>query len=146
VSDTFRILVTGSRDFDDSDMLSLQLGMAVGDGRRTGRPVIVVHGDCPTGADRMADTLAEAHGIARDPRPADWQAPCRPECRPGHRRRKGRGPEYCPAAGNYRNQEMVDTRPDVVLAFFKKGAANSGTSDCVRRAEKAKVPVRRFTA
>jgi len=79
--------------------------------------------------------------------PADWEAPCRPECRPGHRRRQGRGPEYCPAAGNYRNQEgIIDPGLDELLAFLKIGAANTGTSDCMRRAGKARILVHRSAA
>lgn len=73
---------------------------------------------------------------------AAWEAPCRPECKPGHRR-----PWGCPAAGNYRNQEgIIDPGLDELLAFYRRGAANTGTADCVRRADRAGIPVRRFEA
>ena len=111
-------------------------------------PVLVVaHGGNPRGADFLAGHWARRQRAAGRPvteeaRPADWGAPCRPECRPGHRRRRGRGPEYCPAAGNYRNQELlVDRGAGGCLAFFQAGAPNRGTSDCVRRAVTAGIPV-----
>ena len=144
----YRILVTGSREFDAVPVLAYRLGLAVGYGLTRGLQVAVMHGACSRGADKLADTIARAHeGITVDPRPADWGAECRGSCPSRSHRIAGRtGETYCPAAGNYRNQEMVDTRPDIVLAFFKRGSANSGTSDCVRRAEAAGIPVRRFTA
>jgi hypothetical protein len=135
----YRILVTGSRDWDDADAITFALDAASLDA--LGRNVIVVHGACPRGADFIAEQAARYFGFETEPHPAAWDAPCRPECRPGHRRRKGRGPEYCPAAGNYRNQEMVDAGATVALAFFQPGAANTGTSDCVRRAIAAGIPV-----
>jgi YspA, cpYpsA-related SLOG family len=143
---SYRILVTGSREFDAAPLLAYRLGLAVGYGLTRGMQVTVMHGANPRGADRLADMIASAHeGIGTDPHAADWDAPCRPECKPGHRKSHG-SRDWCPAAGNYRNQEMVDAHPDVVLAFFKNGATNTGTSDCVRRAESAGLPVRRFTA
>lgn len=145
----YRILVTGSREFDAAPLLAYRLGLAVGYGLTRGWQVTVVHGACKTGADQLADGIARAHeGITVEPHPARWDAPCRPECslRRGHRIAGRDGTTYCPAAGNYRNQEMVDTGPDLTLAFFKRGAAHSGTSDCVRRAEAAHILVRRFTA
>jgi hypothetical protein len=147
VSSTYRILVTGSREFDAAPLLAYRLGLAVGYGLTRGMQVTVMHGACDTGADKLADGLARAHeGITVDPRPAGWKAPCRPECKPGHRKTRRDGSDYCPAAGNYRNQEMVDTHPDVVLAFYKRGAANIGTSDCVRRAKASAILVQPFTA
>lgn len=145
---SYRILVTGSREFDAAPLLAYRLGLAVGYGLTRGLEVTVMHGGCRTGADKLADAIARAHeGITVDPHPVlRWAAPCRAECKPGHRKTRRDGSDYCPVAGNYRNQEMVDTGPDLVLAFFKRGAANSGTSDCVRRAEAARIPVRRLTA
>ena len=144
---TWRVLVTGSREFDDAPLLAYRLGLAVGYGLTRGWQVTVMHGANRKGADKLADTIAGAHeGITVDRRRADWDAPCRDTCKRGHRCTRGDGTTYCPAAGNYRNQEMIDARPDICLAFFKEGAANTGTSDCVRRADAAGVPVRRFTA
>jgi hypothetical protein len=74
--------------------------------------------------------------------PADWQAPCRGECRPGHRRPGPGGALICPAAGNYRNQDrIIDPGLDRLLAFYQPGEANTGTRDCVRRASRAGIDV-----
>lgn len=40
-------------------------------------------------------------------------------------------------AGPLRNQQMIDLRPDLVVAF----PGGAGTADCVRRAREAKIPV-----
>lgn len=49
-------------------------------------------------------------------------------------------------AGPARNRAMLALGPDVVLAFYKEGAANIGTSDMVRAAREAGVPVKEFRA
>jgi hypothetical protein len=69
---------------------------------------------------------------------ADWHGPCRDTCKPDHRRpnKNGRG-DYCPAAGDYRNQLMVDIGADECAAALKHGARNSGTRDCIQRATAA---------
>lgn len=46
---------------------------------------------------------------------------------------------YCPMAGLYRNQEMVDLGADVVLAFQRNGSR--GTQDCMDRARRAGLTV-----
>lgn len=119
----YRILVTGSRDFDDSDLIAFQLGWAAGEGAREGRRVTVIHGACPTGADAMADRLARDHGFTVEPHPADWR---------GHGK----------AAGPIRNRGMVQAGADVCLAFIKDGS--HGATGCADMAERAGIPVRRF--
>lgn len=89
------------------------------------------------GGDTIARTLADGWGWTVDTREADWSAPCRDTCRPGHRRQRRDGTEYCPAAGNYRNQDMVDAGADAGVAVPLRGAANRGTKDCYRRARRA---------
>jgi hypothetical protein len=123
VSGPYRILVTGSRDWDDGELIAWQLGLAAGDGSRAGRRVIVVHGACPTGADPVADRLARDHGFEVEPHPADWAA---------------RGP----SAGPIRNREMVEAGADVCLAFIRGGSR--GATGCADMAERAGIPVRRF--
>jgi hypothetical protein len=41
---------------------------------------------------------------------------------------------------------MVSLGADLALAFFARGTSNAGTSDCVKRAGAAQIPIRRFTA
>jgi hypothetical protein len=127
-----RILVTGSRNWTDRDAIEARLLL-----HSAGRGTILVHGACPTGADQIADEIASAWPWMIERHPADWSGPCRPECPPGHRRRdpqRGSG-SYCPLAGHYRNQEMVDQGADVVLAFQLNHSR--GTQDCITRARAA---------
>jgi hypothetical protein len=112
-----RILVTGSRNWADRDAVWSALNKAA-----SVRSIILVHGDCPTGADAMAkawcrtqpDVLEEAH-------PADWE-------------------RYGKAAGPKRNQKMVDLGADICLAFPLPDSR--GTLDCMAKAEAAGIPVR----
>lgn len=93
----------------------------------------------------MAEKVSDTHDWPTEEHPADWTAPCRDTCGKRDHRRPGRGGvEYCPAAGDYRNQEMVDAGADVCLAFFKHGARNAGTADCARRAKAAGITVVRI--
>lgn len=151
----YRVIVTGSRDFRSPLTVYERLAdvRAIAHETREYDRFIVVHGANPAGADKHAacwclfpDVFADMPVIA-EPHPVkDWSAPCLPECRPGHRRRRRDGSTYCPAMGNYRNQEMVDAGAHLTLAFFWEGAANRGTSDCVARAQSAAIPVWPFRA
>ncbi len=86
----------------------------------------------------MGGTWADRNGILVRERPADWDGPCGPECRPGHRRRNRRSTEYCPLAGHRRNQQMVDEHPVLFVGFSYR--RSSGTADCLRRARAAGIP------
>lgn len=135
-----RILVTGSRKWKYKLLISAALVEAAGD--IPASEVTVVHGNNGN-ADMMADREARSYGFHVEPHDADWYGPCRSDCKRGHRRwRNGR--DYCPAAGNYRNQEMVDAGADKCLAFYQPSAANVGTQDCVNRAIRAGIKVRAY--
>lgn len=112
-----RILVTGSRNHPDPHLIALAI-------MRHARPhetTVVVHGDCPTGADHHASALcADRPHLTEERHPADWEK---------HGRK----------AGPLRNQRMVDLGADVCLAF--PYGESRGTRDCARRAEMAGIPV-----
>lgn len=132
-----RILITGSRVWTNADMMRRALSDAIG---AVSGPVVVVHG-AARGADSLAHEIAPGFGphVTCESWPADWDGPCRPACKPGHRRHRQDGAEYCPAAGAYRNQQMIDAGADVVLAFPLN--ESPGTRDCIRRAERAGIRV-----
>lgn len=130
----WRLLVTGSRKWVDDGAVESELRrfLKFQDDR-----IVVVHGDCPNGADRIARDFARRHPRAtEESHPADWSLRC-PRC-PGHRRVRN-GASYCPAQGPLRNQKMVDLGADACLAF-PLGESN-GTRDCMARAKKAGIPV-----
>lgn len=147
----FRVLVTGSRSWDDWTTVWTALEGAVEWAYRKGyREYVIIHGGA-NGADRIAADWCEEHAawydnagqeLAVECHPADWAAPCGPVCRTPHRRRREDGTSYCPMAGLTRNQAMVDLGADVVLAF--QVGNSRGAADCIRRAEKAGIPVRRY--
>ena len=111
-----RILVTGSRDWADREKVWSALNEAATFG------AMVVHGDCPTGADALAQAWTECQPDVNVERfPADWA-------------------KHGKAAGPIRNQEMVDFGADLCLAFPL--GASRGTRDCMRRAEAAGIPVK----
>lgn len=137
-----RVIVTGGRDFRQDWVVFNALAHVYAEDRPEGEWLWVVHG-AAKGADEHASVWAYSwHRAGRnvywEEHPAKWSAPCRETCAPNHRRRRRNGTTYCPAAGNYRNQEMIDAGADLVLAF----PGGSGTADCVRRARAAGIEVR----
>ncbi len=141
---TERNLITGSREWKWPEIVYQNL-----DHRRRrltphDRLVVVVGYDpdsqYPPGVDQFAHAWAVRHrddphplfaAVDVETFPADWQGPCRPECR--HKPR-GEGAR-CPAAGMYRNGAMVASRPDFALAFILD--RSRGASACLNLIEEA---------
>jgi hypothetical protein len=128
----FRVLVTGSRDWDDYQTIADALdGIGADPAAFRSDTLVVVHGACPSGADAMASTWvrsylpASAGHVAEERHPADWEA-------------HGKG------AGFRRNAQMVAASADRCLAFIKDGSR--GASHCARLAEAAGILTRRWTA
>lgn len=113
-----RVLVCGSRDFDDRAAIGNRLWVLMA---RIG-PFTVIEGDA-RGADRIAGEWADLMGVPHLRFPADWK-------------------RYGRAAGPIRNQQMLDEgRPDLVLAFTHDITTSKGTKDMVTRAQQAGLPV-----
>ena len=129
--DAYRILITGSREWDDYGTVCMELGGIMRHLMATVRPcprIVVVHG-AAGGADALADQAARAFGMTPELHPADW--------RPNGKLDR--------SAGFKRNALMVSLGADLCLAFYKQGAGNKGTDHCARLAEKAGIPVRRVS-
>jgi hypothetical protein len=126
-----RYIVCGGRKFEDRELMAKAL-------ERLPEDAVLVHGAAP-GADSMAADIWTEWGGVVDPHPADWTGPCRDACRHGPRKRRGDGTTYCPAAGNYRNQEMLDSGVDLVVAV----PGGSGTANMIEIAEAAGILVER---
>lgn len=134
---SFRILITGSRNWSNTNAIVSAFAVVIpGSLRRPNVEVVVVHGDAP-GADTLAGRIAEQWGFDVESHPAQWDRNCDQSCY--HPTRMKDGKPYCPVAGHLRNQHMVDLGADVCLAFPTRDSR--GTWDCVRRAEKAGIPV-----
>ena len=115
----FRVLVTGGRGYPHCEAVFERLATCRQEAARNGLNLVVIHGDCPTGADHWAALWCRREGIEERRFPAQWDL-------------HGR------SAGPTRNQRMLDEgRPDLVLAF----PGGRGTADMVRRADTAGVLV-----
>jgi len=118
-----RVLITGSRDWIETDPIWSALGML--QVRTWPLTLTVVHGACPTGVDAIAADCCRNWAVFAEIHPADWQ-------------RHGK------AAGPIRNSEMVARGASVCLAFIRN--ASRGATDCADRAERAGIPTIRWTA
>lgn len=112
IGDEVRVLVTGSRDWDQPERIQDGLEWCVHEFQR---PITVVHGGA-RGADQMADQIARKLGMRVEEHRAHWQ-------------------EHGKAAGFVRNQSMVDLGADICLAFIRN--RSGGASHCAGRAEAA---------
>jgi hypothetical protein len=116
-----RLLVTGSRDWDDADTIMQELTTAwinLGMGE-----VTLVSGNCPTGADKIAEDYWRRSKFGPvEKHPADWEK---------HGKR----------AGFIRNSEMAKLGADLCVAFVKDNS--KGTVMMAKLAEKAGITVMR---
>lgn len=143
---TARLLWTASRTlgFEFADLVRDMLLGGYGRHGTWDDPPIVVTGGCPAGrqapgGDVLAERAAAELGFTVERWPADWSAPCRPTCRPRHRRANPRSTgTYCPAAGNYRNLYMVALGAHECLALVQR--ASKGATQCGQAAEAAGIP------
>lgn len=128
-----RLLVTGARDLPEAEIVWIPLWLAL----HQHQSIIIGHGQNPKGTDlyvhewfelpeqpfnrgtRCYEPKVEYLAI-EDPEPAQWG-------------------DYGKAAGNIRNQVMVDKPVDEVYAF--PTPASKGTWDCVARAWVRGIPV-----
>lgn len=80
---------------------------------------MIIHGACPKGADKLVDKEADRAGFDILSFPADWSLGF--------------------SAGPIRNQRMIDEgKPD--FAYFFWDGVSAGTSDCLKRVIKARIP------
>lgn len=134
-SQYLRVLVSASRSWRKPLDIWAALGHCLAEAQRQGKTLVVVHGDAD-GGDQIAKLFGQVHeGAVDEPHPADWDGPCGPRCRPGHRKSRKDGTTFCPAAGMYRNDEMAGSGLWRAACFIRQ--RSSGTTGCaasVRRA------------
>ena len=88
-----RVLVCGGRNYQDMDKVTEVL-----DEIHQKTPITVIIHGCANGADSLAAFWATDNDIPQERFPADWQ-------------------KHGKTAGFMRNQQMLDTNPDLVVAF-----------------------------
>ena len=112
-----RLLVCGSRDFDQFDFMHSILVTYF----KHNSVEVLIHGGAK-GADSMAGGIAKWFGIPTDVYPADWK-------------------KHGKAAGPVRNRYMLEmSRPTHAMAFFNK-VKTPGTTDMVKLLDEAGIPV-----
>jgi hypothetical protein len=114
-TDPLRVLVCGSRDWEDHEAITRRLSALPGEHR----PVTIVQGGA-RGADRMAARAARYWGFDVEEHPADWE-------------------KHGKIAGPIRNREMLDSGIDLVLAFQRDGSR--GTQHTIDEARRRGIPV-----
>ena len=121
-TDEVRVLITGSRDWDDYDTMYDALSK-VYDSLKPRNPILV-HG-AARGADTSAETIWRRLGGKTEAHPADWE-------------------QYGKRAGFIRNDEMVKAGAVLCVAFIKNNS--KGATMCAKLAEKAQIPTVRYIA
>lgn len=130
-----RILITGSRDWDLMESISARITEAIisyaadNPHLKVGSIdwVTIVHGDCPRGADALADLFARRVLMLNDANiekyPADWA-------------------QHGRSAGYKRNSRMVRSMPDMCLAFIRD--KSPGSTGCYNLAKSAGISCELF--
>jgi hypothetical protein len=129
---TARILITGSREWDDKETLWAELDSLRA---RYGTELVIVHGACypkedesgerpEISADYLAHLWCLSRGVREEAYPANWYPNGKLDKKAGHDRN-----QYMCDKGTYRG----------CLAFPLDG---NGTWDCIKRANRAGIPVR----
>jgi len=103
-SQRLRLLITGSREWQDVAGIKDALRPWWRGGTTT-----LVHGACPSGADKIADDIWRSAGGKVDPWPANWA-------------------RYGAAAGPKRNAAMVAGGADFAIAFLLTSRPSPGCS------------------
>jgi YspA, cpYpsA-related SLOG family len=143
MAEPYRVLVTASRDWLRPMDIWRALDECRAEARQQGRTLLVVHGNAP-GGDQVAKLFGQLEpDAAEEGHDADWEGPCGPVCKPGHRRKGRNGASYCPAAGMFRNAHMVALGAERAAAFIRD--RSRGASGCAALAEKAGIATRRWT-
>ena len=114
-----RVMITGSRKWTDTGVIK----NAFRDTYSEMGAFTLVSGHCPTGADAIGEFLAKKAGLSVEIHPARWEV-------------------FGKAAGFIRNEEMINSGVDLVLAFIKDNSP--GSTHAAKVAELAGISVRRF--
>lgn len=111
----YRLVVAGSRDFNDYSLLSAELDKLL-----AGKTNITIVSGTARGADRLGERYAAEHNLRIERFPAEWE-------------------KYHKGAGPIRNMKMVQSA-DAVIVFWDN--ESSGTKNIIECARKEDIPYR----
>ena len=115
---TFRVIIAGSRGFDDYAVLQTVCDNFLSPQKQT-RNIVIVSGTAK-GADALGEKYARERGYAVERFPADWQ-------------------QYGKTAGPVRNRLMADNA-DALISFWD--GHSTGTQNMIMEAKKKGMVVR----
>jgi hypothetical protein len=119
---TARVLVTGSRTWDDAHTIYFAFRHWWEESGQPQKPLLV-SGNCPKGADALAEYVWDRNGWPVERHPADWN-------------------QFGRSAGFKRNAQMVAMGADVLFAFIRDNSR--GATHTMRLAESSGIPVRLY--
>lgn len=114
----FRVIIAGSRDFNDYEVLQTVCDNLLAKKKQT-HNIVIISGTAK-GADSLGEQYARERGYAVKRFPADWQ-------------------QYGKAAGPIRNRQMTDIA-DALIVFWD--GYSKGTQDMIMEAKKKGMAVR----
>ena len=118
---SYRIIVCGSRAFQDKELLFRSLDEAL-----AGLDDVEIVSGHAQGADRLAEEYARERELDLKIFPADWK-------------------RYGKAAGPIRNREMLEyAKESAALVFAFWDGKSSGTKNMISMAKNDEIPVRRL--
>ena len=115
---SFKVLFCGDRKYNNKNRIwNVMLALVKQYGE-----IVVMHGDAK-GADRLAGYVAKEFDLEVQVYPANWGL-------------------HGLAAGPIRNRQMLDQKPELVVAFHPFIRKSKGTKDCITEARKRMIEVR----
>lgn len=114
----YRIIIAGSRDFDNYELLREKVSKIIEEKRKT-HQIIIISGKA-RGADRLGERFAHENAFNIDEYPADWDT-------------------YGKRAGYLRNKDMSENA-DALIAFWD--GKSSGTKHMIDLAKQKNLPIR----
>lgn len=102
-----RLLVTGSGAWTEEGVI--EIALLAETVHVPARGILLVHGACKDGADKIANEIAVRRGWDVERHPADWS-------------------HYGNRAGQIRNERMVKLGADVCLAFIRDKSPGASTT------------------
>lgn len=123
MQEEFKVIICGSRDFTDYELLKSKCDLFLSKKIEDGYKITIISG-CAKGADTLGERYANERNFYIEKHPANWN-------------------KYGKGAGFIRNQEMA-LSAHACIAFFSSTKESKGTKDMVNKAEKENLMVRRI--
>ena len=112
-----KLLVSGGRNYTDRKRVYAEIMAIFTDYSQEWAGCVLIHGACPTGADKLADDWAAENEVPVMKYPPEWH-------------------KYGRAAGPFRNRRMLEEgQPDIVLVF----PGGKGTANLLKEAQRMKL-------